>query len=89
MIEELRTNIRVLVREWIIETLDGQDNLVDHHCTVTFLDALDFDFGGDRLSVRTDDAVHVIPMSNILHVQVKAALDIQDTLEEGFEDDLK
>lgn len=89
MIEEPRTDIRVLVREWIIETLDGQENLVDHHCTVTFLNALDFDFCSDRLAVRTDDAVHVIPMSNILHVQVKAALDIQDTLEGDLEDDLK
>ena len=89
MIEELGTNIRVLVREWVIETLDGQDNLVDHHCTVTFLDALDFEIGSDRLTVRTDDAVHVIPMGNILHVQVKAASDIQDTPEGNLEDDLK
>ena len=89
MIEELRTNIRVLVREWVIETLDGQDNLVDHHCTVTFLDALDFEISSDRLTVRTDDAIHVIPMSNILHVEVRAALDIQDTLEGDLEDDLK
>ena len=87
--EEVRTDIRVLVREWIIETVDGQENLVDHHCTVTILGALDFDFGGDRLAVRTDDTVHVIPMSNILHIQIKAALDIQDTLEGDLEDDLK
>ena len=85
----LRANIRVLVREWIIETPDGQENLVDHHCTVAFMDIRDFDTADDCLTVRTHDAFHIIPMSNILHAQVKAALDIQDTLKGDLEDDIK